>query len=70
MSGATTRPGEVENRELTSEQWKQKTSGLDELGRRILEEYGLHVQFHSTPTAMSATSQTSSDSSSRPIPSG
>jgi inosose dehydratase len=37
----------VENRELSSEQWKQKTSGLDELGRRILEEYGLHVQFHS-----------------------
>lgn len=37
----------VENRELTEEQWKQKTSGLDELGRRILEEYGLHVQFHS-----------------------
>jgi inosose dehydratase len=36
----------VENRELTEEQWKQKTSGLDELGRRILEEYGLHVQFH------------------------
>ncbi len=23
------------------------TTGLDELGRRILEEYGLHVQFHS-----------------------
>jgi inosose dehydratase len=37
----------VENRELTAEQWKQKTTGLDELGRRILEEYGLHVQFHS-----------------------
>jgi inosose dehydratase len=37
----------VENRELTVEQWKQKTSGLDELGRRIHEEYGLHVQFHS-----------------------
>lgn len=37
----------VENRELTEEQWKQKTSGLDELGRSILEEYGLHVQFHS-----------------------
>jgi inosose dehydratase len=37
----------VENRELTEEQWEQKTSGLDELGRRILEEYGLHVQFHS-----------------------
>ncbi len=37
----------VENRELTAEQWQQKTSGLDELGRRIGEEYGLHVQFHS-----------------------
>jgi inosose dehydratase len=37
----------VENRELSAEQWKQKTTGLDELGRRILDEYGLHVQFHS-----------------------
>lgn len=37
----------VENRDLTGEQWKQKTSGLDELGRRILSEYGLNVQFHS-----------------------
>ena len=37
----------VENRELTAEQWNLKTSGLDELGRRILEAYGLHVQFHS-----------------------
>ncbi len=37
----------VESRELPPEQWKQMTAGLDELGRRILEEYGLHVQFHS-----------------------
>jgi inosose dehydratase len=37
----------VEGRELTSEQWKQMATGLDELGRRILEEYGLRVQFHS-----------------------
>ena len=37
----------VENRELSAEQWKQKTEGLNELGRRILCEYGLHVQFHS-----------------------
>jgi inosose dehydratase len=37
----------VESRKLTPEQWNQKTTGLDELGRRILEEYGLHVQFHS-----------------------
>jgi len=37
----------VESRELSAEQWKQKTEGLNELGRRILSEYGLHVQFHS-----------------------
>ena len=32
---------------LTEEQWRLLTTGHDELGRRILEEYGLHVQFHS-----------------------
>lgn len=32
---------------LTDEQWGLLTSGHDELGRRILAEYGLHVQFHS-----------------------
>lgn len=37
----------VESRHLPPEQWAQLTSGLDELGRRILDEYGLHVQFHS-----------------------
>ena len=37
----------VESRDLSEEQWAQLTSGLDELGRRILEEYGLRVQFHS-----------------------
>jgi inosose dehydratase len=37
----------LEARDLTAEQWAQKTSGLDELGRRILDEYGLRVQFHS-----------------------
>jgi inosose dehydratase len=36
----------VESRDLTPEQWDQKAKGLNELGRRILEEYGLHVQFH------------------------
>jgi inosose dehydratase len=36
-----------EERSLTDEQWGLLTSGHDELGRRILEEYGLHVQFHS-----------------------
>jgi inosose dehydratase len=36
-----------EERSLTDEQWGLLTSGHDELGRRILEEFGLHVQFHS-----------------------
>ena len=30
----------------TSEQWAQLTDGMNELGRRILDEYGLAVQFH------------------------
>ena len=36
-----------EDRELTTEQWASLTGGHDELGRRILDDYGLHVQFHS-----------------------
>ena len=42
------RSGEsLESRDLTDEQWALLTKGHDELGRRIREEYGLHVQFHS-----------------------
>ena len=37
---------ELEGRELTLEQWTQLTDGMNELGRRILDEYGLAVQFH------------------------
>lgn len=37
----------VESRDLLPEQWTQLTDGMNELGRRILDEYGLHVQFHS-----------------------
>ncbi len=36
-----------EDRELSGEQWDLLTHGHDELGKRILDEYGLHVQFHS-----------------------
>ena len=36
-----------EDPELTDEQWGRLSRDTDELGRRILEEYGLHVQFHS-----------------------
>lgn len=36
-----------EPRELSAEQWNQLTDGMNQLGRRILDEYGLAVQFHS-----------------------
>lgn len=36
-----------EDRELSNEQWDLLTGGHNELGKRILDEYGLHVQFHS-----------------------
>ncbi|RLV49544.1 2-keto-myo-inositol dehydratase [Nocardioides mangrovicus] len=32
---------------LTDEQWTKLTRDTEELGRRILDEYGLHLQFHS-----------------------
>jgi inosose dehydratase len=38
---------DIESRALSDEQWTALTTGTDELGRRILEEYGLRVQFHS-----------------------
>ncbi|MGI8458328.1 MAG: sugar phosphate isomerase/epimerase family protein [Propionibacteriaceae bacterium] len=36
-----------EDPRLGEEQWELLTQQTDELGRRILDEYGLHVQFHS-----------------------
>lgn len=36
-----------ESRDLSEEQWTRLVSGMDELGRRILDEHGLKVQFHS-----------------------
>lgn len=39
--------GEVlEDRYLTSEQWRAKTRGMNELGRAMLEEYGVRAQYH------------------------
>jgi inosose dehydratase len=38
---------EKESRQLTAEQWAALTEGHSELGRRMLEEYGVHSQFHS-----------------------
>jgi inosose dehydratase len=37
----------LEGSDLTDEQWRLLTTQTDELGRRILDEYGLHVEFHS-----------------------
>ena len=37
---------DLESSTLTDEQWTLLTGQTDELGRRILEEYGLRVQFH------------------------
>jgi inosose dehydratase len=36
-----------ESRELSAEQWTALIEGHNELGRRMLEEYGVHSQFHS-----------------------
>jgi inosose dehydratase len=38
---------EKESRQLTAEQWTALTEGHNELGKRMLEEYGVHSQFHS-----------------------
>ncbi len=38
---------EKESRTLTEEQWAALTTNHDELGRRLLEEYGVRNQFHS-----------------------
>lgn len=37
---------DLEPSTLTDEQWTLLTTQTDELGRRILDDYGLHVQFH------------------------
>lgn len=38
---------EKESRQLSAEQWTALTDGHNELGKRMLEEYGVHSQFHS-----------------------
>jgi inosose dehydratase len=38
---------EKESRDLTAEQWHHLTSGHNALGRRLWEEHGVRLQFHS-----------------------
>lgn len=37
----------LEARTLTDDQWRRLAAGHDELGRALLEQFGLHQQFHS-----------------------
>lgn len=36
----------LEDRNLTAEQWRQKTQGMNELGRAMFEKYGVRAQYH------------------------
>ncbi len=39
--------GEVlEDRNLTTEQWRKKTEGMNELGKAMFEKYGVRAQYH------------------------
>ena len=39
--------GEVlEDRNLTAEQWRKKTGGMNELGKAMFEKYGVRAQYH------------------------
>lgn len=39
--------GVLGSREFTADEWRAFAAGHDEIGRRLLEEYGLRQQFHS-----------------------
>ncbi|MXP22600.1 TIM barrel protein [Gordonia sp. HNM0687] len=36
----------LEDRDLTDEQWRKKTEGMDELGKAMFEKYGVRAQYH------------------------
>ena len=36
----------LEDRNLTAEQWKKKTGGMNELGKAMFEKYGVRAQYH------------------------
>ena len=36
----------LEDRNLTAEQWKKKTNGMNELGKAMFEKYGVRAQYH------------------------
>ena len=36
----------LEDRNLTAEQWRKKTEGMNELGKAMFEKYGVRAQYH------------------------
>lgn len=48
---------ELEPGELTAGQWKAKTTGVDRLGKAMLEQYGVHLQYHPHADSHVATEQ-------------
>ena len=36
----------LEDRNLTAEQWRKKTDGMNELGKAMFEKYGVRAQYH------------------------
>lgn len=36
----------LEDRDLTDEQWRKKTEGMNELGKAMFEKYGVRAQYH------------------------
>lgn len=48
---------ELEPGELTTNQWKAKTAGVDRLGKAMFEQYGVHLQYHPHADSHVATEQ-------------
>ena len=61
--------GEVlEDRNLTAEQWRKKTGGMNELGKAMFEKYGVRANTIRTPTVTSTPKRTCTASSTARIP--
>ena len=59
----------LEARTLTPEQWERLAAGHDRLGKALLDEYGVHQQFHShADSHVGTTARGRRGSSSSPTP--
>ena len=57
----------LEDRNLTAEQWRQKTQGMNELGRAMYEKYGVRAQYHPHADSHVDTGRTSTGSWTAPM---